>query len=376
VLSAAPVPGGVAPSGPLVMRVGTTPISKAQFDRRLTSEIKTDGYPGVPLDPPGFNGCVAGLVAHPVKLPEGVARPSRVQMRGECASTYATLRERVLHLLISFAWVTGGAAELGLHVTDQELQQKLEKAYGGNYSSEAAMEKALASTGETVSDVLFNLKYEVLSEMIRHKITVAVGPITKARVAQYYKENTAQFVLPEQRDLGLIHTRSKAVAERVRRELAHGVAFATVAKSLAPEQSRYVHEGLVVGLESGVYQQKALNDAIFSAKPHVVSGPVRVNLVHVTKFLAAADIQNIDGYYVFEIEAVRPAKEKPLAQVQAELAQVLPKQLPKQALVKYVKGWRARWLPRTDCQPGYIVRKCRQYKLVATELPEDEYTLN
>jgi hypothetical protein len=58
------------------------------------------------------------------------------------------------------------------------------------------------------------------------------------------------------------------------------------------------------------------------------------------------------------------------------LARTLPETLYKEALVRFVKAWRARWRARTVCSPGFVVRNCREFKPVPGEPPEDAYTLN
>jgi hypothetical protein len=46
------------------------------------------------------------------------------------------------------------------------------------------------------------------------------------------------------------------------------------------------------------------------------------------------------------------------------------------AIAAFVSAWRAKWRPRTDCRPGYIVETCRQFKPAPGEPPEDPYSLN
>ncbi len=121
-------------------------------------------------------------------------------------------------------------------------------------------------------------------------------------------------------------------------------------------------EGLVLGYEPGLYREPPLDHAIFVAKPNVLSGPVGISL----------------GYYVFEVKRTYPPHQKTLAQAQATIRQQLPDKAYKQALVAFIKGWRVRWKAKTDCQAGYVVVKCRQFKASgAAQLEkEDPYTLN
>ena len=84
------------------------------------------------------------------------------------------------------------------------------------------------------------------------------------------------------------------------------------------------------------------------------------------------------GYYVFEVKRTYPSYQKTLAQSQAEIRRRLPSEMYKKALVAFIGTWRLRWRARTDCEAGYVVTKCRQFKAAGVAQPEkeDPYTFN
>ncbi len=371
----APLLGGVAGSGGVVARVGGNVITAAALRRGMEVELhgETGGDAILPV-PPSFSGCVAGLAALAAKAAKHV---SQGVLRHQCSVLYEGLLGKVLGPMISAEWVVGGAEELGLQMSDAEVKHGF-AAEVGSGASEAEFRKLLARSGENVPELLFNFKEQMLEEKIRGKLDASVGAITPARVAGYYNANRASFAVIEQRDLELIKTKSLAEARRAKRELGSGVSFASVYRRLAGEQPAYdtSTHGLITGLKPHVFKEPVLNDAIFAAKAGVVNGPVRLHLAPNFDSRSAQDIQNINGYYVFVVQRIRPAYQKSLAQVKAALTKELPGILGKQALVTYIASWRAKWRAKTDCSPGYVVRKCRQYKPVPGEEPEDGYTLN
>jgi hypothetical protein len=78
---------------------------------------------------------------------------------------------------------------------------------------------------------------------------------------------------------------------------------------------------------------------------------------------------------VFEVFKIEPARQTPVAQVKASLAQRLPDTLYRQAIAVFVHAWRARLTAKTNCHVGFVVPKCRQFKPTPGERSEDAYTL-
>jgi hypothetical protein len=223
--------------------------------------------------------------------------------------------------------------------------------------------------------LLFNEKIELLREGIRAKINRELGPLTHAKIVSYYDRHRAQFFVGEQRDMGFLRTkRSGAVAARMRRELLSGVSYATLAKRYASEQPSYAKDGLLSGLEAGVFKETSLNDAIFAAKPGVVGGPVR--LAPESAPVRYPLISSIEGYYLFTVYKIIPGHYTPLAPLESTFKKDLPILLEKQEVAALMKRLRPKWRAVTDCAPGFVVLKCRQYKPVPGEPEEDAYTLN
>lgn len=375
--TAIPVPGGVAPRGPVIARVGNYIITRATLESRLAIEARAErpGMQIVPV-PPAFSACVARLVAEADGSGDDRPHAPEGRLRDLCSRFYLKLLRNALGTLISADWVIGAAAEVGVSVTNVQVRRRLDSLKDTQFASESKFRAFLAHSGENLSDLLFNVQVAMLTQELRNKIQASGGTPSTARVAKYYVENKDRFVLAEQRDLGLIRTTSAAAARRLERELQSGTTFASVAKRLAAEQPIYMAAGLLSSLEPHVFAEKVLNNAIFSAKLHVITGPVRLDLARGFDSRDPRDIRDVDGYYVFEIESIRPRYQMTLTEVRALLTQQLPGILKKRALAAFVLGWRATWLAKTDCRSGYVVPKCREFKAADGPQSEDPYTLN
>ncbi len=76
----------------------------------------------------------------------------------------------MLGFLISSEWVIGEAANLGVKVSDAEVKKEFEKIKNEQFPKAAEFEKFLASSGQTVSDLLLRVKLNMLSSKIQQKI--------------------------------------------------------------------------------------------------------------------------------------------------------------------------------------------------------------
>jgi foldase protein PrsA len=100
-------------------------------------------------------------------------------------------------------------------------------------------------------------------------------------------------------------------------------------------------------------EEQTLNNAIFAAKPNVLSGPVK------TPF----------GFYVFEVKSVTPGSVQSLAQAQSSVKSQLVATSQQGALSSFVKNFKKKWTAKTDCASHYngvalasTIQDCKQYK--------------
>jgi len=93
-------------------------------------------------------------------------------------------------------------------------------------------------------------------------------------------------------------------------------------------------------------EEKALDEAVFKAKPGVLEGPVK------TPF----------GVYILRVKKVTPGSTQSLAQSEATIKAQLTATQQQSALSNFVKKFKAKWTAKTDCRAGFVVMDCKQYK--------------
>jgi foldase protein PrsA len=353
-----------AMSSEIVVGIGRYAITKAMVEHEMSVGATKQEVP----DPPNYKMCIAHSEARARKATAGKVKLTVAQVARYCRHRYRELRQRALESLISSEWVIGEAAEEGLSVSEADVNREFEQSKKQSFPREAEFQQYLASTGRTTSDVKFNIKVNQLTERLFQTVQRKEGSLTQAKVAGYYTTNRRQFAVPERRDLEIVRISSDSAARRAKQEIRSGKSFASVIKRRASGLARGTtynqplnsKEGLVLGLVPGLYAEKPLNDAIFSAKPNVLSGPVKISL----------------GYYVFEVKRIHPAYLETLAQAEPLIRRQLPEQLHRQTLDAFTKAWREKWIVRTYCHAGYVVQKCRQYKVSRATPPEDPYNFS
>jgi foldase protein PrsA len=349
--------GGGIP-GNAVVQVGGTPVTKATFEHWMSiasaSTATTAGStaaakPVVP-DPPNFTACIAHLQATAAKPAKGQSKPSAAQLRTQCEQQYKSLQQEVLGFLISSSWVLGEAENQGVKVSDAEVKKEFEKIKNEQFPKPAEFQKFLASSGQTVSDLLLRVKLNMLSSKIQQKVAKSKGAVTQAEIQKYYNEHKSQFGTPEKRDVRIVLTKTEAQAKEAKKEIESGKSFASVAKSKSIDPTTKNSGGELKGVVKG-QEEKALDEAVFSAKKGVLGGPVK------TPF----------GYYIYEVTGVSPGSGQTLAQAQAQIKQQLTTTQQQAALSKFIKEFRKKWEAKTECRSGYVVQDCKGYKKPKTE---------
>lgn len=347
--------GGIP--GNAVVQVGETPITKATFEHWLSiaassSGTATGAKPVIP-DPPNYTACIAHLEATAPKPAKGQPKPTTAQLKSECEQQYKSLKQEVLGFLISSSWVLGEAESLGVKVSDAEVKKEFEKIKNQQFPQAAEFKKFLATSGQTVSDLLLRVKLNMLSSKIQQKITKAKHTPSKAEIEKYYREHKSQFGTPEKRNAKIVLTNTEAEAKQAKKEIESGKSFASVAKSKSIDPTTKNTGGELKGVAKG-QEQAAFDAALFSAQTGKLSGPVK------TPF----------GYYVFEVTGTTPGTQQALAQAQSTIKQQLSVQNGQQALAKFIKEFRKKWENKTECRGEYAVKDCKGYKEPKTTSPE------
>lgn len=348
--------GGIP--GNSVVAVNGTGITKEQFKHWMaiaaagsaSSEPgKKAARPPVP-EPPDFTACIAHLQATAPKTPAGKTPPSTAQYKSQCEQQYTAYKQEVLNFLISSQWVLAEAAEQGVNVTPAEVKKKFNTLKSEQFPKEPAFKEFLERTGETEQDLLMRVKLQLLATKIQEKVSKSgKKKPSKAEIEKYYNEHKAQYGKPESRNLQLILTKNQAAAKAAKEEIESGKSFSSVAKAHSIDPLSKSNGGVLNEVTRGE-EEKALSEAVFSAKQGVLTGPVK------TPF----------GYYVFNVTKVLPTSQQTLKQAESSISQQITSAEAQKHLSKFVTEFKKKWLEKTECRSGYVVPDCKEYKAPKT----------
>ena len=346
--------GGIP--GNALVSVDGRPIAKDTFKHWMkvataSTATSAEGGAAKPVipEPPKYTACVAHLEATAPKPAKGQPAPTQAQLKSQCETQYKALLQEVLGFLISASWVEGEAAALGVKASDKEVKKRFQQIREQQFPKPGEFEKFIANSGQTVSDLLLRVKGNLLAQKIQQKIVKSKSNVSQAQVAKYYNEHKQRFEVPEKRAVNIILTKTEAAAKKAKAEVSSGKSFASVAKSVSIDPVTKSKGGLLPEVVKG-QQEQALSEAIFSAKPNVLSGPVK------TPF----------GFYIFDVKSATSGSVQPLAQAQSSVKSQLVATQQQAALSSFVKNFKKKWTAKTDCRGGFVVQDCKQYKAPKT----------
>ncbi|MHB1537627.1 MAG: peptidyl-prolyl cis-trans isomerase [Solirubrobacteraceae bacterium] len=349
-ISLAACGGGI--SGNAVVDIKGTSITKSTFAHWMTiaaastSATTTKAAKVVLPEPPAYTKCIAHLKETEPAPAKGQKRKTEAELKKECAEQYKAYKTEVLGFLISSQWVIGQAEEMKISASNKEVEKVLAGLVKQQFHKKSEYTKYLESSRQTASDLLLRIKVRnVLAPKIEKKVVSSNKKPTKADIAKYYSEHESTYGAPESRNLNIVLTKTESQAKKAKSEIEGGKSFARVAKAVSIESVSKSKGGVLEGVQKG-QQQKALSEAVFSAKRKVLTGPIK------TPF----------GFYVFEVKKVVAAVHKPLSSVEAQVKQTIISQDQTKALQKFGKEYKKRWQARTECRAGYVVEDCKGYK--------------
>jgi len=223
--------------------------------------------------------------------------------------------------------VIGTLAKDGLRVSDREVEKRLEEHA-----------TPLAAEGGDADDQKLAARTELAETMIRRSLARADHTVTNAQVAAYYRTHRSRFLVREKRYIDIENLKTRAQALQIRHEVELGES--------APFTRGVLHE-VIERLPSVKYDrgEDGIRSAILQARLNTITGPLP------------------NGEYgLFEVKRIVAAHYEPLAQVRGTIEQQLAGEQRRLALSRFLAAWRKHWRAVTDCHPGYVVQRCRQYK--------------
>ncbi len=337
---------GSSVAGGGVASVAGTPIPPRTFNHWMyvIAKGQAQNSPGAPLvvptNPPQFTSCISEIR----KQVPTLAKESTKQLQATCKQLFKSLSGQVLDFLIRSYWYQADAAKHHVKVSQAEIQQSLNRTKSQRFGSSAsAFQSYLSQSGQTMQDLLYNVRVNLIYQKLVSKET---KPITNAEISAYYAAHSSQFGTPESRDLRIVLTKTKSSADQAKSALSHGQSWTTVAKRYSIDSTTKDKGGLLTNVTLGGQEDQTLTKAAFSAAQNKLQGPLKSQF----------------GYYVFEVTKITKATQESLAKATPLIRQSLTQQAKETAANVVDARARKEYLSKTNCLSAYMMTDCNGYK--------------
>jgi parvulin-like peptidyl-prolyl isomerase len=292
------------PAGDVAV-VGDKAVTKADFDalmeqQKKAAEAKSQTFPAV--GSPEYEAVKAAVV-------KGLVEEREWELEGEA---------------------------MGIKVTDQEIEAQLtqvKQQYG--LTDDAKYQAQLAKLGVTDAQVKEQLRTQILSNKIFQAVTKNVT-VTETDIANYYKQNSANYQQPESRDVRSILVKSKSQAQDLYNRIRAGASFAALAKKYTQDQASKADGGKFTAFKGRTVAP--FDQFVFSAKTGELSQPIKTSF----------------GWHIIQVlSAVKPASETPLAQVHDAIKTNLTQQKQSAAMKNWIANLKTKYADQIAYAPGY-----------------------
>jgi hypothetical protein len=174
-----------------VVRVGQHGITKGDVDHWI-SVLKGRGgngrEPGPPAPvPPAYTACIAYARTNQPPRKPTEPPPTPKALKAECEFEHRRYKLKALYLLISYQWVTGEAAELGLKLNRAELAQQLTGFKRVLNLNNSSFRRYLKFMRADTADLLLSFELEQLTRKVESKVASGGG------TAQNHEQGLVRF---------------------------------------------------------------------------------------------------------------------------------------------------------------------------------------
>lgn len=251
-------------------------------------------------------------------------------------AAYKAVQDRVMAFLVQLDEFTQKGKDLGVNVTDAQVQAQIVKVkkqyFGGN---EAKFEKGLAAQGLTLEIYQLEWRSQLLSQAIYTKVTKNVK-VTPAAVQAYYAAHMSSYTTAASRNVRHILVNSKSLAEQLETQLKGGADFGALAKKYSKDTSSAKLGGKLTITKGETVPQ--FDKVAFSLKTGATSPPVHTQY----------------GWHIIQaLSAIKPAKVTPLASVTQSIQSTLLQSKKTSAMNVWVNGVKKDYAKNVVYAPGY-----------------------
>jgi parvulin-like peptidyl-prolyl isomerase len=267
----------------------------------------------------------------------------------EGSKKFEEVEEATLTELIEGIWLRGQAEEMGIKITDKQVEEELAQIKKSSFPTPGSYDKFLQESGLSQEDVDDRVELQVVVNAIQEKVNAEAPAPTSSEISDYYEaEKASQFSEKESRDVRIIINKDKAKVEAAKKELEKDNSPASW-KKVAPKYSSDPTSKSKGGLQEGITEEflkGELKEAIFGSATGEIKGPVKFET----------------NWILTEVVKLNPAKSKSLAEVKAQIEETLKGEKQQEYLAEFASDFNTKWVDRTYCASGYVVEKCANFK--------------
>lgn len=138
------------------------------------ASVGTKGPVGLVAEPADYPKCVAAAKTFVPRSFTGRLKLSDGQIEQKCHKLYVSIRAQALSFLLSVEWTVMEGKELGVNLSEADLHKEFTRHRREMYPTEADLQKYLSERHLVLSDVLYQLKRNVLEARIMPKVQAKI----------------------------------------------------------------------------------------------------------------------------------------------------------------------------------------------------------
>src|SRR5688500_12331728 len=258
----------------------------------------------------------------------------------EDAPEYEQVAQQALANALRNRWLHGEADELGIEVTQRDLdgfyEQYIKQQFGGTKGLEDFLKQSSIPEGELREYV----DGQAFASQVGEELIGGAPDVPEELVENFYEQNQDQFTQPASRDVREIVNEDEAEVEKAKAALDSDDSeenWEKVAAEFSTAETKAdggLREGVVEGQDD-----PALEEEIFSAPEGELVGP----------------FENESGFHLIQVVAVNPEEVAPLEdaseQIEAQIGQGLAADRQQTLTLAFGAKWRA----RTVCAEEFAI---------------------
>ena len=290
------------------------------------------------------NGVVAKVAGEEItqaQLDEVIAQAQdRLEAQGQKipaagSADYQAFQQSALQYLVQRAEYAQKAQELGVSVTDKQVQERLDQVIKQFFAGDdKKYEDSLTKQGITNEQVRDELRATLISEGVFKKVGES-ATVTAAEIEAYYNSQIAQYTKQSSRQVRHILVSSKQLADQIYRRLQAGEDFAALAKKYSTDSSKDIGGKLTIERGQTV---PAFDKVAFELKKNEISKPVK------TRF----------GWHVIQaLDDPTVAKTTPLAEVRDQIRATLKGQKQSEEVTKWLEALKKEYAGKVEYAKGF-----------------------